>query len=78
MNTTLNLFREGVIAERSFAATQVAQAWRAEQWNARCAHLSERIDTHDELNDARSRALLFGRLAVALHILEALESDRKA
>ena len=66
MNDVLNAFRAGVIAERQFAHTALAARFTVTQWHARCVHLSQRPDIGPEV---------YGRLAVALHILEALDSN---
>ena len=79
MNVTLNEFRAGVIAERQFATSALAQRFTAENWHARCEHLADMLDTFAELRDEPQVPRTYGRLAVALHVLESLdELHRKA
>jgi deferrochelatase/peroxidase EfeB len=73
VNNTLNEFRAGVIAERQFAATALAARFTIEQWHARCVHLADMLDTFAELRDEPMVPRTYGRLAVALHVLEALD-----
>ena len=74
MNAALNHFRAGVIMERGFARA-VTELFGVEQWHARCEHLAECASVPGNA-DPLLTAEQHGRLAVALHILEALESDR--
>lgn len=67
MSDTLNEFRAGVIAERQFARTALAARFTVAQWHARCVHLAQRPDIGPQV---------YGRLAVALHILESIETDQ--
>lgn len=73
MSDTLNEFRAGVIAERQFARTALAARFTIAQWSARCAHLADNIETFSELRDEPQVPRTYGRLAVALHILEGID-----
>jgi hypothetical protein len=66
VSATLNEFRAGVIAERQFVASALAQRFTAENWHARCVHLAARPDLGPEI---------YGRLAVALFTLEGIENS---
>lgn len=73
MNDALNEFRAGVIAERQFARTALATRFTIEQWSARCAHLAENAEMFAELPGEPQVPRTYGRLAVALFTLEALD-----
>jgi hypothetical protein len=75
VNDALNEFRAGVIAERQFANTALAARFTIDQWHARCEHLADNIETFSELRDEPQVPRTYGRLAVALFTLEALDAS---